>query len=85
MSEKMTGHGKQRKPPVFEKMASSTLITLTSETYGYHFSLSHKRLTAVKNMTLIDKRRQAIRSQDADDFITHNNNKALRIYQSSIV
>ena len=82
MSEKMTGHGKQRKPPVFEKMASSTLITLTSETYGYHFSLSHKRLTAV---TLIDKRRRAIRSQDADDFITHNNNKALRIYQSSIV
>ena len=85
MSEKMKGHGKQYKPPVFEKLASSTLITLTSETQSYHFYLSHKKLAGVKIMTLIDKRRQAFRSQDADDFITRNSNQSLIIYQSLIV
>ena len=56
MTERMKGHGEQYKPPVLGKLASRTVITLTSETYIYHASLSH---TAVKTTTLIDKRRQA--------------------------
>ena len=58
MSGRMKGHGKQRKPPVVEKMASNTLIIFTLETYSYHFSLPNK-LTAVKVVTPIDKKRQA--------------------------
>ena len=33
MTERMKGHGKQYKPPALVKLASRTLLTLTSETY----------------------------------------------------
>lgn len=56
MTERMKGHGKQYKPPVLGKLASRTLITLTSETYIVSLlTISY----GGEIMTLIDKRRQA--------------------------
>lgn len=73
MTERMKGHSEQYKPPVLGKLASSIKKRRTSETYIYHFSLSY-----VKIMTLIDKRRQAFRFQDAGYSITYKNNSSLK-------
>ena len=59
MTERMKGHGKEYKPPVFGKLASSTQVVILTSGDVQASLLSSLSHTAKKIMTLIDKRRQA--------------------------